>query len=355
MFIVKKILPSKRRTLGWLFLLACLFLLSACGSGGKKAAVSPGFSQSNNSPIIMADGDWDSIQVHNRLAGLIIENGYGYPVEYLSGEDSLTWQSLSHGDLDIIMEIWSVNNQAVWESIYKNNSVRVLGINYTGAEQGWYVPAYLIEGDVERGIEALAPYLKSVQDLNRYSELFGFSDGIAKATIHNSPPGWNSTVINQDKFKAYRLAKNFELKSSSSYQDLEKSLAYAYKKAVPWVGYGFSPDITAKYKMTLLQEPTFNQSQWKTTHACAYPETDVLIAVNRGLLEKAPEVVDFLSKYKTNLEQNEEMLRYMAEHKGDKDATALYFLNKYPDVWKEWVPEAIALQVEQGLSLSPQK
>ncbi|MDD2620810.1 MAG: glycine betaine ABC transporter substrate-binding protein [Syntrophomonadaceae bacterium] len=344
----KKFLHSNYR-IGTLFLLiVCLFCLSACSRGNENDKI-PANSQKSDSPIIFADDSWDSIQIHNRIAGLIIKNGYGYPVKYLSGETKLTWQALSHSDLDVIMEVWSGNNQAVWESIYKNNSVRMVGINYTGAEQGWYVPTYLVEGDVERGIEPAAPNLKSVQDLNRYAKLFADFAAAPKGIIYNSPPAWNSHPINLSKFNAYKLSGNFVLQTTGSDKELDSSLAKAYEKAQPWVGYGFSPLITAKYKMTLLKEPAFNQYQWERNQACAYPETEVAITVSRKLLDKAPELVDFLSKYKTNLEQNETVLRYLAEHDDDKDAAALYFLQQYPDVWKEWVPEAIAIKVEEAL------
>jgi glycine betaine/proline transport system substrate-binding protein len=43
---------------------------------------------------------------------------------------------------------------------------------FDDAAQGFYVPRYLVEGDAERGIEPLAPDLRSVSDLPRYAELF---------------------------------------------------------------------------------------------------------------------------------------------------------------------------------------
>ena len=36
--------------------------------------------------LVFADVGWDSVQVHNRIAGFILEHGYGYEVEYMPGE-----------------------------------------------------------------------------------------------------------------------------------------------------------------------------------------------------------------------------------------------------------------------------
>ncbi len=35
--------------------------------------------------LVLADAGWDSIQFHNSVAQLIIENGYGYKTEIMAG------------------------------------------------------------------------------------------------------------------------------------------------------------------------------------------------------------------------------------------------------------------------------
>ena len=44
-----------------------------------------------------------------------------------------------------------------------------LSTNFDDNSQGLYVPTYVIEGDKERGIEAVAPDLKTVEDLAKYA------------------------------------------------------------------------------------------------------------------------------------------------------------------------------------------
>ncbi|WP_407058498.1 glycine betaine ABC transporter substrate-binding protein [Paracerasibacillus soli] len=44
--------------------------------------------------------------------------------------------------------------------------------NFADNDQGLYVPAYVIEGDEERGIEPLAPDLETVEDLKKYPHIF---------------------------------------------------------------------------------------------------------------------------------------------------------------------------------------
>ena len=54
--------------------------------------------------MVLADAGWDSIQFHNSVAQLIIENGYGYKTEIIS-IFTTTVEALAKGDIDIYMEV----------------------------------------------------------------------------------------------------------------------------------------------------------------------------------------------------------------------------------------------------------
>ena len=50
-------------------------------------ALMGGFSPATaQKTIVFADFGWDSVQVHNRIAGFIIEKGLGYPIKFTQGE-----------------------------------------------------------------------------------------------------------------------------------------------------------------------------------------------------------------------------------------------------------------------------
>ena len=71
-------------------------LLTACSSR-NKASKSKGM-------LVFADAGWDSIRVHNAIARYIIEKGYGYETDEITGSSSITLQGLIQGDIDIYME-----------------------------------------------------------------------------------------------------------------------------------------------------------------------------------------------------------------------------------------------------------
>ena len=68
--------------------------------------------------------------------------------------------------------------------------------------------------------------------------------------------------------------------------------------------------------LTLLEEEPYSDEKWLVdeTFDCKFKEMDVTIAVNKDLPERSPEVVDFLSNYRTNSDIASEALAYMMEN-----------------------------------------
>ena len=131
----------------------------------------PTTSPAKTKSITFGDFSWDSVQIHNRIAGYVLEKAYGYRVSYSFGESLPLLLGMARGDVDVSMEIWSDNIEA-WGKYVESGECLDLGPTYPDAGQGWYVPTYVIKGDPERGIEPMAPDLKSIEDLSKYWELF---------------------------------------------------------------------------------------------------------------------------------------------------------------------------------------
>ena len=340
-------MQRNRKCFYWLIIFIITFnlLLGGCSSATRKGA-----KTGSSISIVFADGEWESIQVHNRIAGYIAEHGYGYHPTYLAGQTTLLLKALSQGDIDIMMEVWSSDYPEQWQQILKTGKVRELSCNFS-AVQGWFVPEYMVEGDAERGIEPLIPELKSVQNLPRYRDIFKLSATTNQGIIFNAPRGWPAEAINQEKLKTYHLSASFKLFPSDSEQDAAATLDQAYERGSAWLGYARDPGIiTAGHKLALLREEPFSEEQWKLGRSCSYPESKVMIAAHSSMNEKAPELLDFLQKYATTREQNEEMLLYVKNSGGDKEQAAQHWLQNNPDVWSQWVPEEVAEKIWADLN-----
>lgn len=300
--------------------------------------VQPGFGAERK--IAFADFSWESAQFHNRVAGFLIEKGWNREVGYTFVEEIPGFMGLERGDLQITMEAWVDNSASYWEKAEKRGKIVSLGKNYPDAPQGWYVPTYMIKGDSSRGIEAMAPDLKSVSDLSRYWELFRDPEKKSKGRFYNGPAGWIVTTTNSKRLKAYGLDKTFVDFYAGSGAALATAIVSAYEKGEPVLAYYWEPTpILGMYDMTKLEEPPYDEKVWNDNGACAFPKCRVFKVANLEFLQSSPGIRDMLERYHTTLQMTNEALAYMQQHEATPDETARWFLKNHPALWKDWVQD----------------
>ncbi len=329
-----------RKILVSLLILLLSLSLVACGkpSGTQEDA---GEESVIEKKLVLADASWDSIRLHNVIAGYILEKGYDYEIEFIPGSSANLIAGHAKGDVNVFMENWPDNLESYKIAVNEGNIVEV-GINFNDNAQGYYVPRYVIEGDAERGIEAIAPDLRTVEDLKKYSDLFQDLEDPGKGAIINAPPAWAVAEVMETKHEYYGLDEKFNLVSSGSESGLAASLAGAYEKGKPWVGYYWEPTwISGKYDIVLLEEEQFSQEAWDDGYKCAFKAVDCTITVDKATYENHPKAVEFLSKYKTSSALVSEILAYMMDNEAEIEEAAQWFLKEKQDVWKSWVSEEI--------------
>jgi len=301
-------------------------------------------------PIVFADFNWDSAQVHNRIAAFILEHGYGYQSEFVPGESIPLLTGMERGDIDVVMEWFAEGALVPYEKAIASGEVVDLGANWPDTWQGWLVPTYMIKGDPERGIKATAPDLKSVDDLPKYWELFKDPEDPTKGVFYSCIPGWICEETNKEKFKVYGLDEYYNIFLPGSDAALAGSMVGAYEKGEPWFGYYWAPTwVLGKLDMTKVEEPPYDKEVWDTTKACAYPSGPAVILANVSLLDRAPEVVEFLRNYETTLAQMNTALLYMQESEASTTEGAIWFLKEYESTWTKWVPSDVVEKVKAAL------
>jgi len=310
-----------------------------------------GCAPEGKQPLKFADAGWDSVQVLNAVAGFIVENGYDYPPsEIVPGSSPVILVGTAEGDIDIFIECWSENYGDAYTDYIDSGEIKEVGLVFDDNYQGWIVPTYMIEGDAERGIEATAPDLKSVYDLPKYWELFEDPEVPSKGRFHNSLPGWKCTEHNTVKIETYGLDEYYNDFICGSDAALSGSMVAAYEKGEAWIGYYWAPTwLLGKYDMTLLEEPAFDQEVWDRDRGCAYMSVKCTNIVHPSMLEKAPEVVDFLGNYSVSTSDINSILAYMQESGADASGAAVYFLKEYESLWTKWVPADVASKVKEAL------
>ncbi len=283
--------------------------------------------------IVFGDVSWDSVQVHNRIAAFIIENGMeGYKADYIAGDTIPIVNGIIQGDIDVDMESWHSNLPEVYAKGIASGEMVDLGKNMPDAPQGWWVPRYLVEG-----ADAQARGLKSVADLPKYAELFPDPEDPNKGVVYGGVAGWSQVKVSDAIFEEFGLEDSFNMTIAGSNAALAGSMVGAYQKKEPWVGYYWAPTaILGRLDMVRLE-------------GSEYDPADVNILVNVSMLEKAPDVVEFLKKYSTTVDQNNEFLAKMEDMGWDTQQTAEWFLKNKEDVWTAWVSSEVAAKVKAAL------
>jgi glycine betaine/proline transport system substrate-binding protein len=293
--------------------------------------------------IIFAELGWDTAGTHAHVASFIVEHGYGYPTELIPTDTVPGMVGIQQGSLDVYMELGVESVREAYDKLIASGQVVDLGINLFDMKQGWLVPTYMIEeGDLPEGV--------SVFDLPDYWELFKDPEDPTKGRYYGCLPGWMCYETDIMQFEAWGLNDYYNIFIPGSDAALAGSIVAAFAKHEPWLGFYWSPTwVLADYDMTWIEMPPFDQEVWDETRGCEYAITGNYVIVNVGLLDSAPDVVEFLRNYETNDDLMNEWMEYIKRTGADTEDTAIWFLQEYESVWTEWVDADIASKVKAAL------
>lgn len=305
---------------------------------------------SGNITITVTDNGWDSQMLHNEIAKLVVENAYdGYDFQVSTGSSTMNWQAIIAGEVDLDIESWT-DNVATYPQDVENGDIVDVGVLVRDSAQGLYVPRYVVEGDAERGIEAIAPDLRTVEDLKKYPHVFPDDEDASRGRIYGSIPGWMADEILYKKYEFYGLDKTYNYARLGSEATLFASLASAYNLGEPWVGYCYEPTwISGKLDLILLEDAPYDPELYMEGK-CSFPAQELKIVSSNKFAEKAPDLLEFFEKYQTSSELISKALAYLDETGKTHEETAKWFLKEYDYLLDEWLSPERAEKVRAALN-----
>lgn len=344
----------KRIVSAALAVLVSAALAAACGGGEDEGAAQQAQSSGaqvvaqqqedsgGKEPIVFSDLNWPSAEIQNRIAGFIVEHGYGYEIEYIPGETISLWQGLLNNDTDITMEIWLPNHQAPYDKGIADGTVIDAGHSLADNWQGFAIPQYIKDQN---------PGLVSVLDLPDYVDIFASAESHGKARFINCLSGWACAQNNEEKLISYGLIDLVDLVDPGSTAAMIADLDAAFNTGAAWLGYIWGPSIPAsRFDLYVLEEPTYGEECWAAGKSCAYPTAEIKIVVHKSLPERAPEIYDFLTAWDFSAESYLDTAGWMDANDETPDAAALWFLRNKREVWNAFLPQDIAEKVETALA-----
>ena len=308
-------------------------------------------------PLHFGDITWESGSFITEVLRVLVEKGYGYSTATLPGSTVSLEAALAKNDIPVIGEEWAGRSPA-WVKAEAEGKVFGLGDTVKGATEGWWVPEFVIKGDPERNLPALAPELKSVADLPRYAKVFQDPEDPQKGRFLNSPTGWTSEIVNSQKLKAYGLSESFVNFRTGSGAALDAEVASSIRRGKPVLFYYWAPTpLIGRYKLVKLEEPPFDADAWKTLADASNPNprgtrslpARLAIGVSAPFRAQYPELVALFSQVDLPIDLLNQTLAGMSEKRLQPRAVAQVFLRDYPDVWSAWVPADVAEKVRGSL------
>ncbi|QRY77233.1 ABC transporter substrate-binding protein [Pseudomonas sp. PDNC002] len=308
-------------------------------------------------PIHFGELTWESGNLITEVLRLLVEAGYGYPTDTLPGSTVSLEAALARNDIQVIGEEWAGRSPA-WVKAQAEGKVFGLGDIVKNADEGWWVPAYVIHGDAARGIEPLAPQLRSVADLPRYREVFRDPESPDKGRFLNSPTGWTSEIVNSQKLKAYGLTDSFTNFRTGSGAALDAEIASSIRRGKPVLFYYWSPTpLMGRYQLVRLEEPAFDAEAWKTLADAKNPNprgtrsmpARLSVGVSAAFHRDYPELVALFEKVDIPIGLLNASLAKMSESRQPPRDAARDFLRANPQVWQGWVADPARARIEAAL------
>lgn len=342
---------NRRRTpfLGlWCFLVLWLGLW---GSNASAQACQP------DKPIRLADLSWESAAFSTELYQQILEKAYGCKTERVPGSSAALESALAQNDIQVIGEIWSGRTEIIEKAI-KAGQVQVIGNTLKGgAEQGWYVPDYVVDGDPEKGIKPVAPDLQKVEDLGRYATVFSDPEQPDKGRFYNCPSGWVCETFNSRLFDLYGLGEHYQNFRPGTGAALDAAISAAYDRREPILFYYWQPaGLMAKYSFKKLASASFNESCWEAAvsgKGKICPTDFILahigVAASTPFVESHPELVVLFEKIQLEPEQMNKIILGMTEGGQNASTQVQKFLKENTEQWRQWMPVAQADRLQAAL------
>jgi ABC-type proline/glycine betaine transport system, permease component len=332
-------------------------LASSSSSTGTSSPDIPLFACNSGKPVRFADQNWESASFLTHVFVRILHDVFSCQTEIVPGTPAAAEAALGQNDLQVIAEIWS-GRSAIIEDAIKAGKVKVVGDTLEGgAEQGWYVPDYVVKGDPARGIAPMAPDLQTWQDLPRYKELFRDAEEPSKGRFLNCPTGWVCEGTNSRLLSLYGLDEHFNNFRAGTGAALDASISAAYERGQPLLFYYWQPaGLMAKYRFHRIGLPPFNEACWDTIVSgkgdpCP---TDFLaarlaVALSAPFAEAQPDIVAFFEKVQFKPELLNGAILEMTEQRIAGSDMAERFLKQNPEVWSAWLNAEQAQRLEVAL------
>ena len=314
-------------------------LLNKITTSATAGTIALGFVLSTAAPVSAAglltapEADWTGGQVTCKILEIILEDEMGYKVKRITMPSGAgVWEGIRAGDLDFACESWpsyTASKEKYASEWGGDGSVAKLGDAGIIGASSYYVPRYLVEGD-----GALAPNLKTIQDLNDYVDLFKAMETGDRGRILGCPvAAWEC----DDTKRMDMLGINFMAVELGSETAHWAEIKAAYNRGEPFVAYAWEPHwIHAALDLVSLELPEFDADKWPAT---GWARDVTFNYGSPNMLTDHPEATQLIINSSLSNAEQAGMILAIDVDGRDMDEVVREWMDANEDVWRAWIPE----------------
>lgn len=301
--------------------------------------------------ITIAEMTWGSAAIAANIDKLILERGFGCKVTLVPGDTVPTFTSMiTKAQPDMAPEFWiNAVRGPLSKAMAEDQLVLGAEILQDGAVEGWWVPKFIIDAN---------PEIRSVDDALARPDLFPSPKDAGSGALHSCPEDWSCRATTENLFRAFGAAdKNFDLVEPQTAEELDSSIAEAFRTQTGWLGYYWAPTaILGKYPMVKLSfGVTYNKAEWDECTALpdcpspqrnTYPTSQAFTLVTQQFTEKADAAIGYVRTRQWSNAVINSVLAWQLDKKASNGETAEHFLENYEAVWSTWVVPVVAQRIK---------
>ena len=322
---------------------------------GLFTFISSSFS-ANDCKFQMADMNWPSATLMANVDKFILEEGYGCKVELVPGATTATFITMNEkGKPQVAPELWTnAISGLLYKALEEGRLFSAIKGPISELGEGWWVTPQTLEK---------YPEFKTVLDILERPDLFPAKEDKSKGAFFGCPAGWGCQLANQSLFIAFEMEKKgWILIDPGSQAGLDGSMSKAAERGDNWFGYYWAPtSLVGKYNMQLMDfgVPFAGSENWdgcvaKGPEECMEPKPSawtksIVQTIVTSEIKEMTEVMSYFGKriFPGSIMNN--MLVYMENNQAQGEDGAIEFLEKYPEIWVNWVTLEVAEKVKKAL------
>ncbi|MDT0309602.1 glycine betaine ABC transporter substrate-binding protein [Streptomyces sp. DSM 44917] len=269
----------------------------------------PGAGGGEPEPVLIAVPDWPGGQANAAVAGWVLENELGIPVERVWADQEGAWEALAEGRADVILEDWGALPDARERHVDRDRAVVPAGpLGITG-HVGWYVSGDFAEAH---------PEALDWRRLNDYAALLGGQ------VLQGDPQ-----FATRDQEIIEDLGLDLRPVPAGSEEALLDSLRRADAGGEPVLGYFWQPHwLSAEVDLAEVRLPGY------------YPRIPLRKYLNAEFASEGGEAVAFLREFAWTAEDQNAVAELIAGEGLSLSAAAERWARAHPETVASWVEAA---------------